>query len=162
VRARTAQEIATGVRAEFAQRRNELRDLVSHLDALIKGQVHMVRLDFNEVRQQRDELQELADRIGVQMRTRSWLYLGLLQEAENVGLDLGYASPSKGKPQGPGIDYLIAAVARHGHEIGPDRACSLIKQFNALPRIRAIFRGEGNMRVDVDVVHSPLWFWMWL
>jgi hypothetical protein len=160
VRARTTQEIAAAARAELVQYRKEVRDLVRHLDALIKGAAHLAGLDIDAIRQKRDALQELADRIDVQLGSRSWLYFGLLQEAENV--DLRYTLPPKGKPYGSGIDYLRAAAAQHGHQIGPDRACALIKQFNALPRVRAIFGGEGNMRVDIDVVHSSLWFWMWL
>ena len=86
-----------------------------------------------------------------------------MQAAALAGTDLGYTSPDQGKPYGPGIEYLMAAAAQHGYQIGPDRACALIKQFNALPWVRAKFSGEGNMSVCADVIKSPLtlWFEVW-
>jgi hypothetical protein len=153
-------EIAAAARAGFKRHRDRLLNLIRHLDALIEGGADMPRLDVNVLHQQREELQGSADRITAQLRSRSWFYFGLLEAAVQAGTDLGYTTPDQGKPFGPGIEHLVAAAARHGYQIGPDRACSLIKQFNALPRVRATFRGEGRLSADIDVVRStPLWFW---
>jgi hypothetical protein len=164
VRSRSANDLAAATRAEFKRYRDRALEHVRHLDALIEGCAEMLQLDPAVLRQQREERQALADRITAQLRSRSWVYFGLLQEAENAGIKLSYTAPPQGKPYGPGIEHLIAAAARHGHQIGPDRACGLIKQFNALARTRmsATLHGEGLVQVDIDVVHHGLWFWQWL
>jgi hypothetical protein len=162
VRGPASKEIAATTRAEFKRHRDRLREHVRQLDGLIGGCADMVGLDAATLQAERAKLQESADRITVQLRSRSWFYFGVLQAAALAGTDLGYTLPEEGKPYGPGIEWLMATAAQHGHLIGPDRACALIKQFNALPWARAKFIGEGNMSVDADVVHSPLWFWMWL
>jgi hypothetical protein len=133
------------------------------LDALIEGCADIVGLDAAVLRQEREKLQERADLITEQLQPRSSVYFGILQAAVFAGVGLGYTSPPKGKPQGPGIDYLIAEAARRGIQIGPDRACALIKQFNALSWARVKFVGKGNMSIDADVIESPfsLWFRVW-
>lgn len=162
MRASTAQGIAATAKAEMKRRRDHLLTLVHHLDALIEAATDtLLRLDIAVLRLQRDEVQELADRISVQMRSRSWLYFGLLQAAENAGLFLGYTSPPerkpegagvdclsppKPKPRGPGIDYLISAAAQYGHVIGADRAHALLVEFNALPRVGAKLGGTGELK----------------
>jgi hypothetical protein len=160
-----AKEIVTATRADFERDRDRLLEYVRYLDALIGGCAdNMVGLDAAALRQEREKLQENANRITAQLRREphSWLYFGLLQEAKNAGVDLRYTSPPKGKPHGAGVDYLIAAAARHGRRIGSYRACSLIKQFNALLWARAEFIGAGNMSVCADVIESPsLWSRMW-
>ena len=153
MRGRTAQEIATTARAEMKRRRDHLLALVRHLDAIIEAAPDILTLDERVVgvlRDRRVGMQELAARIRGQLQSRSWFYFGLLQEAENAGVDLGYTSVPK--PHGAGITYLVAAAAKHGRPIGPDRAASLIKTFKALPRLRAKLAGEGMMRVDAHIL----------
>jgi hypothetical protein len=166
MRGPAAREIAATAKAEMKHRHEHLLTLAHYLDAIIEAAPNILTLDAGIVdvlRDRRAAIQELADRIRVQMHTRSWLYFGLLQEAENAGINLNkYTSPPKGKPYGSSVDYLVAKAAEHGHSIGPDRAFGLLKEFNALPQIGPRFDGEGNMSVCADVVHSPLWFWMWL
>jgi hypothetical protein len=156
--ARPENEIAAAAKAESNRHRDYLCTLIHHLDAIIEAAPdHLARLDVAVLRQQRDEVQELVDRITVQMRTRDWLYFGLLQAAENAGVDLGYTSPSrsnKGKPYGSGIDYLIAAAAKHGHLIGPDRAHALLVAFNTLPRVGAKLGGASELKAYALVLRK--------
>ena len=154
MRAPTTKEIAAAARAEFKARRDRLLALIRHLDALADSADDAVRLNVRVLRQQRDEVQELADRISVQLRSRSWLHFGLLQAAENAGADLGYTSPNKGKPHGPGIDYLVTAAAKHGYPIGPDRAHAVIVTYNALPRVSAKLGGEIKIEAHALVLRK--------
>ena len=153
MRAPTAREIAATARAEAKRRRDYLLAIARYLDMLAEDGT-LMRLDAGVLRQQRDEVQELADRISVQLRSRSWLHFGLLQAAENAGADLGYTSPNKGKPHGPGIDYLVTAAAKHGYPIGPDRAHAVIVTYNALPRVSAKLGGEIKIEAHALVLRK--------
>jgi hypothetical protein len=98
MRGPAAKEIAATARAEMKRRRDDLLDLVRHLDALITAAPDTVtRLDVAVLRQQRAELLERADRITIQMRSRYWLHHALLQAAKHIGLNLSYTAPVKGK-----------------------------------------------------------------
>jgi hypothetical protein len=148
------EELVAVTRAEFKRHRDRLLGRVRHLDALIEGAADMPRLNTDVLRGQRDDLQELADRITAQLHTHNWIYFGILQTAERAGTVLKYTSPSKGKkkPHGPGIDYLIAAAAAQGYEIGPDRARDLLAAFNKmLPLVGAEFGGAGALQVSARV-----------
>jgi hypothetical protein len=130
---RTTKEIAAAAKAERKAQLAQLRDLIRALDTLIDAEPDdvMRRLDMAVLRGQRADLLGAADQIEMQLRSREWLYIGLLQRAENESVNLSY-SASTGKPHGPGIDYLIAAAAKYGQVIGPDRAHAIIKRFNRL------------------------------
>ena len=98
VRGPTAKEIAARARAELVQHRKEVRDIVGHLDALIKNEAHLVGLDTNAIRQKRAGLQEHVARITEQINTRSWLYVGILHAAVTAGIDLrNYTVPPPGQ-----------------------------------------------------------------
>jgi hypothetical protein len=146
MRAPAPQDIAAAARAGFKRHRDHLLALISHLDALIAAASELRRLDVAVLRAQRDDLQGMVDRIGVQLRSRAWLYFGLLQAAD--GIDLGYTSPDQGKPYGPGVDYLMDAAAAQGYPIGPDRARALIVEFNALPRVTAKLGGKSTLTAN--------------
>jgi hypothetical protein len=162
VRSRTANNLAAATRAEFKRHRDQLLEYVRHLDPLIEGCADKVRLDAAMLRQERERLQQHADQITVQLRSRKWFYFGLLQTAVNNGIDLRYTSPVKAwtaqaqkeerplKPHGPGIDYLITAAAAQGYVIGPDRARDLIASFNKM-QIGAEFAGAGKLVVAVQI-----------
>jgi hypothetical protein len=157
MRAPTAREIAATARAESKRRRDHLLAIVRCLDMLaeLAEDGTLMWLDAGVLREQRAELQAQADRIGVQLRTREWLYVGLLQAAENAGVDLGYTSPAtKGKPFGPGIDYLTAAAATHGYRLGPNRAHRLLAEFNRLPRAAAKLAGTGGLRASAVILRK--------
>jgi hypothetical protein len=163
VRGQTAKEIAAATRAEFKRYRDRLLKHIRYLDYLIEHRADMLQLDPAVLRQQREVLQEIADRITTQLRSHSWVYFGILEAAALAGIDLGYTSPVEAwtaqaqkeerpfKPHGPGIDYLIAAAAAHGYVIGPDRARDLLATFNKLPALRTRFGGAGKMVAVVQV-----------
>ena len=89
----------------------------------------------------------------MQLRSREWLYIGLLQAAVNEEKDLGY-SASKGKPHGPGIDYLIAEAAKHGHTISPERAHALIAAFNRLPKVNAKIGIQSDLKAHALILRN--------
>ena len=145
MRSAAAQEIAARTRAKFKHHRKLLLEYVRHLDALVGGCADMVPLDAAVLLQAREKLLQRADLITEQLKSRSWVYFGILEAASLAGTNLGYTSPAKGRPHGPGIGFLIAASKAHGYEIGPDRARDLLVIFKKLPRLRAVFGGAGEM-----------------
>jgi hypothetical protein len=131
MRSPSAKEIAATARAEMKRRRHDLLTLVRHLDALIAATPDtLTRLDVAVLRQQRAELLQHADGVKFQMGSRSWLYHALLQAAKHIGIKLSYTAPVKGKPYGPGIEYLMTTAAQCGYPIGPERAHRLLVEFN--------------------------------
>jgi hypothetical protein len=150
MRARSPKEIAAAARAEHKARRASLRTRIRSLDDLIAAPDVVAALDLEMLRRQRDDLQNLVTRLSEQLRSREWLYIGILQLAENDGADLGYTTMPH--PHGPGIELLRREAARCGYAIGPRQAQRLLQVFSALPRAGSKLGGTSSLGAHAGIL----------
>jgi hypothetical protein len=144
-RADAAAGSASG-RNYFKLRRDRYLDLAERCDDVIEDMWDLPLIDdaaLTQLQRQRDDLRARADTISqILRRWRSWRLFDLLTEAKQGGIDLGYTSPRKGKPHGPGIDYLMAKAAAIGKPISAHRARNLLRDYNALSAASAAIKGR--------------------
>jgi hypothetical protein len=87
-------------------------------------------------------------------RWQWWRFIELCVLAERVRIDLGYTTPRKGPPRGPGIRYLMAASKLIGKPIYEHRARDILKYFAHMEMAEASFGGKVSFIAKPTVIRA--------